>query len=50
MIDLDVLWLAMLWILIGCCIALVLGNASDLGRGSGGAEQQPLSQDGTPPW
>jgi hypothetical protein len=36
MIDLAValLWGSVLWVLIGCCIAQVIGRASDLGGGS----------------
>ena len=39
MIDLDLLWLGMLWVLLGCCIAPMIGSASDLGRESDSQEQ-----------
>jgi hypothetical protein len=39
MISLALLWLAVLWVLTGCCVAQVIGTASDLGRGSDGLEQ-----------
>jgi len=39
MFELDLLWSIALWVLIGCCIALAIGSATDLGDESGSGEQ-----------
>lgn len=34
MIVLDLLWLLMLWVVIGLLVAIAIGRAQDIGRGS----------------